>query len=282
MTPPPVILIGAARSGTKILRDILAAPAGVAAVPYDVNYVWRYGAGDLPHDVLDPDALTEKRRAFIRATLPRLAHARPGDVLVEKTVSNTLRVPFVDRVFPEARFVHLIRDGRDVTESAMRQWQAGPDLAALWTKLRGMPLSNAGYAAWFAGNMLRGLTRGRGGGGVWGPRFAGIEDAAAGRGLAAVCALQWQASVEAARRDLAALPAVRVTEIRYEDMVAEPARMGDLARALDLPDPDAVTDAAARRLRPTPPGAWRALPAADRGTIEDLLAPTLDSLGYDR
>src|SRR4051812_20775701 len=39
----PVIVIGAARSGTKLLRDSLATHADVARVPYDVNYVWRFG-----------------------------------------------------------------------------------------------------------------------------------------------------------------------------------------------------------------------------------------------
>lgn len=275
--PAPVILIGAARSGTKILRDLLAASSGVRAVPYDINYVWRYGAqGD---DMLDPDGLTRRRIRFIRQTIPRLAGARPGDVVVEKTVSNTLRVPFVDRVFPTARYVHLIRDGRDVAESAMRQWQAPPDWRALARKLRGMPLANAGYVAWFAGNILRGAVAGRGGGGVWGPRFPGLEQAVAD-GLATACARQWVASVERARADLAALPGDRVFEIRYEDMVADPDRVGGLARALDLPDPDAVAAAARSRLRPTPPGAWRDLPATDRTVFDTILSPSLSRLGY--
>ena len=275
--PAPVILIGAARSGTKILRDILAASTGVRAVPYDVNYVWRYGAeGD---DMLDPETLTERRAQFIRRTIPRLAGARPGDVVVEKTVSNTLRVPFVDRVFPTARYVHLIRDGRDVAESAMRQWQAPPDWRALTRKLRGMPLANAGYVAWFGSNLLRGLAAGRSGGSVWGPRYPGVDEAAA-QSLATACAHQWVASVERARADLAALPGNRVFEIRYEDMVADPELVGDLARTLDLPDPAAVAAAARTRLCPTPPGAWRKLPDPDRSVFDAVLSPSLTRLGY--
>ena len=276
----PVIVIGAARSGTKILRDILASGPGSAAVPYDVNYVWRYGAEGAPDDMLDPGDLTPRRRDFIRKTLPRLAGAGRGEVMVEKTVSNTLRVPFVDAVFPNARYVHLIRDGRDVTESAMRQWQAPPDWSALWTKLRGMPLSNLGYVAWFAGNMVKGFTSGRGGGKVWGPRFAGIEEVAEAEGLAAVCARQWVASVTAARTDLAALPNARVHEIRYEDMVANPALLGDLARDLGLPDPEGIARTARARLKPGHGAAWQDLPADSRTTILDILTPTLTDLGY--
>lgn len=275
--PAPIILIGAARSGTKILRDLLAVSSGVRAVPYDINYVWRYGAQG--HDMLDPETLTGRRARFIRRTIPRLAGARPGEVVVEKTVSNTLRVPFVDRVFPDARYVHLIRDGRDVAESAMRQWQAPPDWRALARKLRGMPLSNAGYVAWFGGNMLRGLVSGRGGGNVWGPRYPGVHEDAA-EGLATACTRQWVASVERARADLAALSGDRVFEIRYEDMVAQPDRVGDLARSLGLPDPDAVAEAARSCLRPAPPRAWCNLPETDRSVFDAVLSPSLMRFGY--
>ena len=270
----PVILIGAARSGTKVLRDLLAASGGVRAVPYDINYVWRYGAsGD---DALDPAALNERQKRFIRRMVPRLAKARAGDLVIEKTVSNTLRVPYVNAVFPEARFVHLVRDGRAVAESAMRQWQAPPDWKALAGKLRGMPLANLGYAAWFGGNFLSGLASGRGGGKVWGPRFPGLDDS---EGLAATCAAQWAASVETARRDLAALPPERVFEIRYEDMVADPSRIGALARAMGLPDPEAVERAAHARLR-AGHDAFGALPSSDRAAIERRLASTLRTMGY--
>ena len=102
-SPPAVIVIGAARSGTKFLRDILAAGKGVAAVPYDVNYVWRFGAESVPDDCLDPAQVTDKQRRFIRRTLPALAHMKQGEVLVEKTVSNALRVAYVEAVLPQAR-----------------------------------------------------------------------------------------------------------------------------------------------------------------------------------
>lgn len=148
-SPPAVIVIGAARSGTKFLRDILAAGAGVAVVPYDVNYVWRIGVGSAPDDCLEPAQLTDRQRRFIRSTLPALAHMKPGEILLEKTVSNTLRVAFVEAVLPQARYVHLIRDGRDVTESAMRLWQAPPSWGSLIDKFRNMPLANFGYAAQF-------------------------------------------------------------------------------------------------------------------------------------
>ena len=278
----PIIIIGAARSGTKFLRDVLAASPDAAAVPYDVNYVWRYKAGDADDDVLDPATLTPARADFIRKTLPTLARARPGQVLIEKTVSNSLRVPFVAAVFPDARFVHLIRDGRDVTESAMRQWQAPPNWKALWQKLRGIPLANLGYVFWFAGNFVSGLFSGRKGGNVWGPRFPGIMDLAGKADLAEICARQWVASVERASADLAALPeaGTRVFEIRYEDLIADEAALRDLAEKLDLADPDAVVASFKKRLRPGEPAQWRALPGPDLAILQTTLTPTLTANGY--
>ena len=43
MNASPIIIIGAARSGTKIMRSVISADENVRAVSYDVNYVWRFG-----------------------------------------------------------------------------------------------------------------------------------------------------------------------------------------------------------------------------------------------
>lgn len=282
-TACPIILIGAARSGTKFLRDVLATAPGTAAVPYDVNYVWRYGVTDHPDDALNPAALTDRQRRFVRRILPKLAKAAAADVLVEKTVSNTLRVPYVDAIYPQARYVHLIRDGRDVTESAMRLWQAPPDMKALWTKLRGMPLSNAGYAVWFAKNFATGLISGRKGGKVWGPRFPGIFELSEEVSLAEICARQWVESVTAASRDLAALPDAesRVCEIRYEDLIGGEDALRRLAGQLDLTGAeDTILAALRKRLRPSKPAQWKDLPSEDQATLDRVLTPMLTEKGY--
>ena len=160
----PVFIIGAARSGTKFLRDVLAASPEVACVPYDINYVWRYKNENYSHDALAVDSVTEKVTASIRRNISSLSGVKINQILVEKTVSNSLRVPFVATVCPNAHFVHLVRDGRAVTESAMRQWKKKPDISSLVTKLRQMPLGSFNYVSWFTKNFVTGLFKGRGGG----------------------------------------------------------------------------------------------------------------------
>ncbi|NGP53789.1 sulfotransferase [Thioalkalivibrio sp. XN8] len=281
--PRPVILIGAARSGTKFLRDVLAAGAGGAAVPYDVNYVWRYGAEGTEHDVLDPASLTDKRKNFIRRTLRSLAKAGPGDVLIEKTVASTLRVAFVDAVFPDARYVHLVRDGRDVAESAMRQWRKPPDWRSLFIKVRQIPLANASYIAWFGGNFIRGIISGRKGGHVWGPRFPGIDQLAEDAPLAEVCAQQWLESVTRARRDLARLPGAdsRVFTIRYEDLIAGPSALEELVGALGLPDSSGILACYRRNISPSPAKPWLDLPQDEISTLHRVMGPVLSELEYE-
>lgn len=284
--PDPIVIIGAARSGTRILRDVLAAAPGTRAVPYDVNYVWRYCAAE-PDDVLDPAGLSPARRGFIRQTLNNLAGIQSGDTttrLIEKSVSSGLRIPFVDAVLPNAHFVHLIRDGRDVAESAMRSWRAPPDWRALMTKLRGIPLANLDYAAWFVWNTLRGLIAGRRGGKVWGPRYPGIDVDAGRLSLASVCARQWLESVSRARAGLDRLPPARRTEVRYEDFVRGPDAVERLLTATGLDrdptDAAAIRDAWAAKVRSDTNGRWRTLPESDRASIIQVAGPLLVDLGY--
>ena len=143
------------------------------------------------------DSITEKVTESIRRNINSLSGVKSNQILVEKTVSNSLRVPFVATVYPNAHFVHLVRDGRAVTESAMRQWKKKPDIRSLVTKFRQMPLGSFNYISWFVKNFVTGLFKGRGGGSIWGPRFPEIGDVIANKTLAEVCALQWAKSVTA-------------------------------------------------------------------------------------
>lgn len=227
-----VFIIGAARSGTKFLRDTLAAGDGVSVIPYDINYVWRYGNENNEDDLLLPSMCGERTRRYVRGELTRLARKACGDarVLVEKTVSNALRVPFVDTIFPEARYIFLVRDGRDVIASAYKMWQAPQDFGYLLKKLRYFPIGNYRYAAWFLGQMLRPSRRQF----VWGPRYPGVDDDVANLPLLEVCAKQWSACVDVAAAAFAPIGA-RVLTIRYEDLVRDPGVIERICTFIGIP-----------------------------------------------
>lgn len=276
-----IVIIGAARSGTKILRDVLAQASGAGCVPYDIGFVWRYRNERVPHDVLDPATVTPGISRFVRRYVERYARTG-GEVVIEKTVGNTLRVPFVHAVLPDATFVHLVRDGRDAVESARRQWSAPAERKYLLDKARHFPLRLVpSYGRKYAMAQL-GLLRGaRSHAATWGPRYPGIDDDVASIDLLAVCARQWRASVEFATRDLARVHAP-VVDVRYEELVAAPlATLSGLLDQLGLTASDEDRRRAAARLEVGRTGAGaRTLTTEELATISAELGTTLNTLGY--
>jgi hypothetical protein len=67
---------------------------------------------------LSPFTLTEGLRTFYRLYAAKFGKSRWG----EKTPFYGLRMGAIQAVLPEARFVHLIRDGRDVALSLRPLW----------------------------------------------------------------------------------------------------------------------------------------------------------------
>lgn len=210
-----VILIGAARSGTKLTRDLLAEQPGLGAVPYDINYLWRIGNEAAVDDELSAP-LPQRAVDLLTRELAKV----DCSIVVEKTVSNCLRIPAVSSAFPDALFVFLVRDGFDVTESAMRQWRAPIDWQYTLRKALRFPWFVApGYAV----SYLKDLVGRRNAETLpsWGPRYRGIDNDIKEDPLHVVCAKQWAASNLAAMNGFDQI-GVRPTVLRYEDLVADP------------------------------------------------------------
>jgi len=121
---------------------------------------------------------------------------RPLRVL-EKTPKNSLRLPFLAHIFPEAHFVYLYRDPRQTLSSMIEAWESGRfctyrDLPG-W---KGLPWSLLLVPDWQELN---------------------------GRPLPEIVAAQWDRTTRILLDDLAALPADRCHVVRYEDFLADPA-----------------------------------------------------------
>jgi hypothetical protein len=103
----PVFLIGAARSGTTFLGDCVGRlpeityhhepPATKAAGRYVYEGRWGF----------------RRSRFFYRMVYAWLVRVELDGHLrfCEKTPTNALLMPFLGRAFPDAQFVHIIRDG---------------------------------------------------------------------------------------------------------------------------------------------------------------------------
>lgn len=281
----PVIIIGAARSGTNMLRDCLTALPGVGTWPCDeINYIWRHGNKRYPTDEFSPDRATGPVKRYIRRAFDRVAEKQRLEYVVEKTCANSLRVGFVDRVVPEAKFIFLVRDGRDVVASAMKRWTAPLDPGYLLRKARYVPPADLPFYAWryLCNRAFRLVSRERRLA-FWGPKFEGMRRLLDGAGLTEVCAAQWARCVRKASQSLDRIEPGRVCRVRYEDYVHRPReRFRRICDFLDIEAADDRIDQAVRHVSPHRAGLWPStLSAADRRRIAPILRPALSQLGYD-
>jgi hypothetical protein len=159
---PVPFVVGVNRSGTTLLRLMLDAHPQLA-IPPETHFIpelvkgCQEGAGpdetlefltafrrwpDFRLDAdelgrrwraLDPFTAADALRAFYGLYAEQAGKPRWGD----KTPRYTRKISLIHRVLPEARFVHLIRDGRDVALSLM-EVHFGPDdvrtAAGRWTQ----------------------------------------------------------------------------------------------------------------------------------------------------
>lgn len=248
----PVVIIGAPRSGTNMLRDALVAVPGLATWPCDeINTIWRHGNLRHPSDEFPPGFARPGVSRFIRGEFVKLAARAGASRVVEKTCANALRVGFVEAILPEARYVHIRRDPVDAVASALKRWRAPLDLRYVLRKARFVPRSDIFYyASRYLANRLHKLTSADGQLATWGPRFDGM-DALLGRStLPEVCAHQWRRCVTNARRDLEALPPGRVCNVGYEKFVGSPAAgLRQILEFLGVDARAAVIDAAVKDVR---------------------------------
>ena len=220
--PPPILIVGAGRSGTKLLREILGTSPSTASFPREINYIWRYGNAGYPTDELRPEHARTEVVRYIRSRFRRFSEKHRGKRVVEKTCANALRVGYVHRIFPDADIIHLVRDGRAVAESARRRWKASPSLMYLlekfrWVPVRSMPFYLLRYLRFQIGR----LVSEQGAESSWGPRFEGIDQLVSEKSLLEVCGLQWKACVRSADDGLRELPPAQTYTIMYKDLVLE-------------------------------------------------------------
>jgi hypothetical protein len=280
----PVVIIGAPRSGTNMLRDALCAFEGVGTWPCDeINYVWRHGNLRYPSDAFEPECATASVRAYVRRAFDRIAAASRLRYVVEKTCANSLRVGFVDRVLPDAKYVYIVRNGLDVAASAMRRWKAKLDIGYILRKARFVPPTDVPYYALRYGvNRMHRLLSKEHRLASWGPRLENMGSIVAAHDLPEICALQWQACVERSDSAFAAIGTERVCQVRYESFVSDPKNaLAAIARFLALQAaPDRIDDAARTVTRANVGKGVAELGGEKTRVLRSLVGSTLARHGY--
>ena len=157
--------------------------------------------------------------------------------VIEKTVSNTLRVDFVDKALPNGKYIYLYRDGRDCVESVIRQWGRLPELSYLARKFFSTPIHLVlPYILQYGKNLLcLGIKEARPENYIWGVKFRGFENALKTQSVTEICCNQWNECIEAMLASQHVL-GERCLVIRYEDFVQRTDQILDeVALFLKLP-----------------------------------------------
>lgn len=157
---------------------------------------------------------------------------------LEKTPKNTLRVPFLERLFPDARYLFLSRHPLSNIDSILAGWRAGGGLTGFLPPR----FARGGYR--LADELELDDYDGR----YW--KFAlvpGWRDLA-GHGVAEIAAWQYLQCNRYATKDLEAVHGERVLRIRLEEFVEDaPREVRRIARWADL-SPAQPVDRFARKL----------------------------------
>jgi hypothetical protein len=254
----PIFIVGVPHSGTSVFMRLVAEHPDVANLS-EANTILQ------PHGYFDAEN-GERARTRLDATPAECArlHARlefhrwlaGKRRVLNKSPNNTVRLDFLHAVFPDACFVHIVRDGRAVAYSLV--WgHADPadtaDRSKPWRQRRN-PFPGVRPPGWRA--LLR-------------------DDAIEQH------ALQWREALGYAL-DVAERERLRVLQVRYEELCDDTrAVLGAVFRFCDL-------DASAALLERFPKNLdnrnfkWRSglSPAAAR-LVTDIQAPMLRRLGYE-
>ncbi|HUZ70765.1 MAG TPA: sulfotransferase [Candidatus Saccharimonadales bacterium] len=207
----------------------------------------------MPFRDLEAEDCTPWLRDRFRNFFERRMAAQRCDVFIQH-LTGWPRAGFIRAAFPDARFVHVVRDGRAVANSWLQMgWWRGYQ----------------GPEAWHLGPLS--------------PEAATVWEES-GRSFVVLAGLGWKMLIEAFERARDAIPADQWLEVRYEDVVAEPRRhIESILDFVGLP----WSDEFEREFAAYPfeggrvQGFRRDLDQASLVQLENAIGPTLRAYGYD-
>ncbi len=121
-----VFLLGFPRSGTTVLERVLTTSARVSASEEretltDATVEFMRGPAALDRLAAISEVDAERHRRLYWARVRELGADPAGRVFIDKLPLNSIKLPLIARLFPEARILFAVRDPRDVVLSCFRQ-----------------------------------------------------------------------------------------------------------------------------------------------------------------
>ena len=302
--PDMLFIIGAGRSGTTFLADMIAGHPDLHRLP-ELRYLWMTGCQWRDHDFRGVGDATPKVKKRIRSYISKIVPENKK-LIVEKTPSNCFRIGFINEVYPRAKYIHIVRDGR---RAALSSLKAQYGAKAFNAKLHGKA-GRAGQIKLFLTNRLNQAKRkisnraipsdgvlpmlvNRLGDvmrrllfdkpAIWGAKFPGMVQIYHQLEVHQLVAMQWRCSVDAALSGFRCyIQSENILTIRYEELVKSPDKyrklIYDFAGVSNVDSPQELKPA---KVNMSENDLSRDLSYSVRFEMESLMAPTLSELGYE-
>ena len=118
---PYIFIVGSPRSGTTILGEVLNLHREINQW-HEPYFIWDKFFRLAPDDQRTAEDATQEVIKYVTRQCNRYHRKTRFCFLVDKSPRNSLKIPFVRKIFPEARFIHIVRDGRDTALSINNEW----------------------------------------------------------------------------------------------------------------------------------------------------------------
>lgn len=298
MRPPQVLIIlGCGRSGTTILGETLGKHPDLANW-YEPYFIWDWHVGVPSNSVRCEADLTDRAQQFVQREFALYARNSGKPWVIDKSPEHCFTIPFVLATFPEAKWIHVVRDGRDVIASLYREWkkreaianrfdikgfaavvQEMLELQPFWrnrlqailfelkTNLSLNPKAYLNKSKW----------RGKTG---FGARYSGWEREFENLPTYSFNARQWVESEIAIRRHRDLIPPDNLHTVRYENFLRDPQAM--VSGMLEFLEVDsAPAERMVTEVWPANSGSWRKQFDGEMlFEIAEIANPLLKELGY--
>jgi hypothetical protein len=232
----PIFIVGAPRSGTTFLGDCLGV---MPEISYHFEPVITKAATRYVYLSLWSQKFSQRFYRSIYSWLMRL-HLDADLIFAEKTPQVSLIIPFLITTFPDAKFIHIIRDGRDSAISLSKKPWYRSDMNGSGAK------EPDGYPF---GSKARFWVE---------PKRA--EEYETTNDLHR-CIWLWRRYLETIMAAAPQLSSDQYYELRYEDLVTQPAdeaeKLLDFISIRDLKSRTQFKDTVVAQAKPTSVGRWQ-------------------------
>jgi len=273
MTDPkivaPIFIIGCHRSGTSIFYRKLALHPDLAFITRTTrrapNQIWlmrlfmllrskeknhtpiggevwnRFGSGD--DQVMTAANVTPEIREYFERLVKNHLILFKRKRFLNKSPSNSVKIGFLDALFPDAHFIHMVRDGRAVARSISK------------------------------GRMSHGRFSGA--------KYPGWQDLL-DKPVVASCGLQWTQTIAYIQNALKQIPDERILQVRYEDFISRPVEtMQRVGERCHLKWTDPLLEQVAEGLRSRNYKWSESFSPSDIERLQNLQGDLLAELGYE-